>query len=75
MYEERNRFQTLLLIFNSRRYAPDRLRITCSLARKGIAILIAKGMIRPVAGLRPTDPPTMGPLTPYNWPWPPITGT
>eukprot|EP00227_Mantoniella_beaufortii_P008279 CAMPEP_0197589610 /NCGR_PEP_ID=MMETSP1326-20131121/10494_1 /TAXON_ID=1155430 /ORGANISM="Genus nov. species nov., Strain RCC2288" /LENGTH=109 /DNA_ID=CAMNT_0043154563 /DNA_START=61 /DNA_END=390 /DNA_ORIENTATION=+ len=26
----------------------DRLRITCSLARKGIAILIAQGLIRPV---------------------------
>ena len=26
----------------------DRLRITCSLARKAIAILIAKGMIKPV---------------------------
>ncbi|CAL6408301.1 unnamed protein product [Bathycoccus prasinos] len=26
----------------------DRLRITCSLARKGIAILVAKGLIKPV---------------------------
>lgn len=26
----------------------DRLRITCSLARKGIAILLAKGMIKPL---------------------------
>merc|ERR1711990_1389767 len=26
----------------------DRLRITCSLARKGIAILLAKGLIKPV---------------------------
>ena len=26
----------------------DRLRLTCSLARKAIAILIAKGMIKPV---------------------------
>lgn len=26
----------------------DRLRITCSLARKGIAILQAKGLIKPV---------------------------
>jgi small subunit ribosomal protein S25e len=26
----------------------DRLRITCSLARKAIAILIAKGLIKPV---------------------------
>ena len=26
----------------------DRLRITCSLARKGIAILLAKGLIKPL---------------------------
>jgi len=26
----------------------DRLRVTCSLARKGIAILLAKGLIKPL---------------------------